>query len=352
MELVDEPLAHHINEAKRLNALDHPPLPPHHHSTANHNPPPAPAAGGQHMRTNSGYSSKKFPTTDSSLYATLKSKGKKSQHRERELAYSTVGTPDYIAPEVLQGKGYGMECDWWSLGVIMYECLVGYTPFYADEPLATCRKILRWADHLDLPEEVATTLSDECIDFMLSLITDAKDRIGLNGFDEIKAHPWFEGLHWDRLHMLPAPHIPVGSQRIRRALEEIRKVETGSIQFRHLIREITANFDEFKEGPTEGVTRNSKNPLIPQALGANQPAAPQELPNSPQNAFEGYTFVRQPKPEVLASHPLPSPPGTNPHPLPWSSRRMREGAWSASSTTRTRPVRSSHPTAMPSTATM
>jgi serine/threonine kinase 38 len=57
-------------------------------------------------------------------------------------AYSTVGTLDYMAPEVLLKKGYGMECDWWSLGAIMYEMLIGYPPFCSDEPRITCRKVV------------------------------------------------------------------------------------------------------------------------------------------------------------------------------------------------------------------
>lgn len=56
-------------------------------------------------------------------------------------AYSTVGTLDYMAPEVLLKKGYGMECDWWSLGAIMYEMLIGYPPFCSEDPRITCRKV-------------------------------------------------------------------------------------------------------------------------------------------------------------------------------------------------------------------
>ena len=46
-----------------------------------------------------------------------------------------------MAPEVLLKKGYGMECDWWSLGAIMYEMLIGYPPFCSDDPRITCRKV-------------------------------------------------------------------------------------------------------------------------------------------------------------------------------------------------------------------
>lgn len=68
-----------------------------------------------------------------------------------------------VVLQVLQQKGYGKECDWWSLGVIMFECLVGYTPFYAEDPVTTCRKILNWPRFLEIPEETAVSVSEPCM---------------------------------------------------------------------------------------------------------------------------------------------------------------------------------------------
>ncbi|PHT71053.1 Serine/threonine-protein kinase CTR1 [Capsicum annuum] len=76
------------------------------------------------------------------VYAIKKLK-KLAKMFRRGQAYSAVGTPDYIASEVLLKKVYGCECDWWPLGAIMYEILVGYPPFYSDKPMSTYRKDLK-----------------------------------------------------------------------------------------------------------------------------------------------------------------------------------------------------------------
>ncbi|KAM7254052.1 hypothetical protein ACFE04_031734 [Oxalis oulophora] len=128
------------------------------------------------------------------------------QKNRRMLAYSTVGTPDYIAPEVLLKKGYGLECDWWSLGAIMYEMLVGYPPFYSDDPMSTCRKIVNWKTHLKFPDEAMLSL--EAKDLISKLLCNVNQRLGSNGADEIKAHSWFEGTDWDNIYEIEAAFIP------------------------------------------------------------------------------------------------------------------------------------------------
>ncbi|XP_030551915.1 serine/threonine-protein kinase tricornered-like isoform X2 [Rhodamnia argentea] len=128
------------------------------------------------------------------------------QINRRKLAFSTVGTPDYIAPEVLLKKGYGMECDWWSLGAIMYEMLVGYPPFYADDPIMTCRKIVHWKNHLKFPEDAR--LSPEARDLICRLLCDVDNRLGTRGAEQIRVHPWFKDIDWDRLYEMEAAFKP------------------------------------------------------------------------------------------------------------------------------------------------
>ena len=83
-------------------------------------------------------------------------------------AYSAVGTPDYIAPEIFQGNGYDRNCDWWSFGAIMFECVVGYPPFCSENAGETYKKIIAWPTHLNFPEDVH--LSREAEDLMRRLV--------------------------------------------------------------------------------------------------------------------------------------------------------------------------------------
>jgi len=186
----------------------------------------------------------------------MKSQRNKWKTRGRQLAYSTVGTPDYIAPEVFAQTGYGQECDWWSLGVIMYECLVGYPPFYAEDPMSTCRKIVNWKKTLIFPPEA--NLSEPAKDLINKLICDSSSRIN---FDQMRKHKFFETVDWDNLPRSKPPIVPeVG----------------GPTDTRH--------FDEFPD--------EEENP------GED----PGELPQQGEEPlpFDGFTYKRVAKPKVLA----------------------------------------------------
>jgi serine/threonine kinase 38 len=150
----------------------------------------------------------KNPTKHSDNFNALKNMLDKrlGYKRDRKLAYSTVGTPDYIAPEVFGPKGYDETVDWWSIGVILFEMLVGYPPFFADDSTVTCQKILHWRRTLVIPPEA--NLSEEATDLIERLICDAEDRLGRNGATEIKNHPWFDGLNWSKVSTRKAPFIP------------------------------------------------------------------------------------------------------------------------------------------------
>lgn len=112
---------------------------------------------------------------------------------------TAVGTPDYISPEVLKSQGgegyYGRECDWWSVGVFLYELLIGDTPFYADSLVGTYGKIMDHKNSLLFPDDIE--ISKDAKHLICSFLTDRTLRIGQKGIAEIQKHRFFINDQWD-----------------------------------------------------------------------------------------------------------------------------------------------------------
>ncbi|XP_037606677.1 rho-associated protein kinase 2-like isoform X3 [Sebastes umbrosus] len=125
---------------------------------------------------------------------------------------TAVGTPDYISPEVLQSQGgdgyYGRECDWWSVGVFIYELFVGETPFYAESLVGTYGKIMNHNNTLIFPDDIQ--MSQDARNLICAFLTDRKVRLGRTGVDEIKVHPFFKNDQWtfDNIRETVAPVVP------------------------------------------------------------------------------------------------------------------------------------------------
>lgn len=130
--------------------------------------------------------------------------------RERDVNYakSIVGSPDYMAPEVLKGEEYDFTVDYWSLGCMLFEALAGYPPFAGATVEETWQNLKRWQSVLRKPEyeDPNYFLSRRTWDLITRLIAPKSNR--LRGIAAVKGHEYFGEVAWDRLRQERAPFVP------------------------------------------------------------------------------------------------------------------------------------------------
>lgn len=195
---------------------------------------------------------------------------------------SSVGTPDYLAPEVILGVGHSAEVDWWALGCVAFEYLDGEPPFRDESVEALFANVVErnivngWPDS---PEEISEEARD-LIDKLLVLQPEA--RLGARGAREVKAHPWFRGIPWDTIHEIPAPFIPNPDTDVDLSYHEDRSRSTLD---EAELREV-AEDDDIHHDILEKLRPPSSSSLSsPSTSPAKKP--PQKPPHEPAKATRG-----------------------------------------------------------------
>lgn len=121
----------------------------------------------------------------------------------------TVGLPDYMALEVLERKNYDFTIDYWSLGCMLFETLVGYTPFSGHGPDATYHNLRRWREALQRPRDQRgrPVFSDRTWQLITKLIALPLDRLRL--FAQVQRQPYFADVDWVGMRTRPPPFVPL-----------------------------------------------------------------------------------------------------------------------------------------------
>ncbi|KAI5364311.1 Putative protein kinase [Septoria linicola] len=171
----------------------------------------------------------------------------RNRNDRKKMARSIVGTSQYMAPEVIQGYHYDGRCDWWSIGIILYECLYGRTPFYRDNRNRTKECIVNHRRTLHFPsgarhgknhDSPYPEPSPVAVDLLKAILCEKERRLSsrqyrhsdprmparrlqaaslhnslvrhvfANDAEEIKHHPFFIGIPWERLHTSEPPFVP------------------------------------------------------------------------------------------------------------------------------------------------
>jgi len=139
------------------------------------------------------------------------------------IAHSVVGSPDYMSPEVTSkldendpspSTGYGEEVDWWSLGCVFFEMILGAPPFEGDTPHEIFTNINQWENIIpNLLDRYQDHMSPDFKQLLEGMLCEKENRLGRD-IDQLKAHPFFAGIDWDHLHEIEAPFVPMNPPEI------------------------------------------------------------------------------------------------------------------------------------------
>jgi serine/threonine protein kinase len=215
------------------------------------------------------------------------------------------------AYEVLLKKGYTKAVDWWSLGAVLFESALGYPPFWGQDPVATCRKILRYKESLKFPEDRCKHLSPQCIDFLRRLMSDADSRLGAHGgVQEVLSHPFLRGIDVNRLRHDKAPYQPPNGPEIASLFEKLSSMAKTAPEFPVLLRRLTSCFDDFSNLPPDDPRHAFPGGGHGVGTAAAGGGGGSTSGSRFKNRFVGYTYKRGSDGKLVLGGPRMSDPSS------------------------------------------